>query len=71
MIILTKNGFDALIKQIHRRLPKSGGKITGNLVIEKNFEVKGHAKEQLASYPNMSNYNTQNNYNWSDDKWHL
>lgn len=49
-IIFTKNGLIALMKQIHRRLPKSGGTISGDLVVEQNFEVKGHATEQLASY---------------------
>ena len=53
MIIMTEKGFTALLKQIHRRLPKSGGKISGNLIVEKDFEVKGHATEQLANYPGM------------------
>ena len=53
MIIMTEKGFNALLKQIHRRLPNSGGKISGTLIVEKDFEVKGHATEQLASYPGM------------------
>ena len=53
MIILTKSGFNALIRQIHRRLAKDGGTINGNLVINKDLEVKGHATIQLASYPDM------------------
>lgn len=53
MVILTNSGFKALIKQIHRRLPREGGRITGNLTIEKNFRVKGDSLEKLASYPDM------------------
>ena len=54
MVILTNSGFKALMRQIHRRLPKEGGRITGDLTIEKDFKVKGQSYEQLAFYPDMT-----------------
>ena len=54
MVILTNNGFVALLRHIHNRLPKSGGIIDGNLTVNNDFEVKGHATEQLASFPGLN-----------------
>ena len=48
LILLTDDGLSSLIKQIHRRLPKEGGTITGDL------DIKGTLKAQPASYPGMN-----------------